>query len=68
MRSVFNDTYAILFADFLYKSICFGYMLEFPWLVEAIQTSSHNLCFYKEVDKSILAVILRLLNCLTVHL
>ena len=32
--------------------------------------STHNiiLCFYKEVDKSILVVIFRLLNCLTVRL
>ena len=28
MRSVFNDAYAILFSDFLYKSICCGYSFE----------------------------------------
>ena len=51
MRSIFNDAYVIIFSDFLYKSICYGNS------VEAIQMSSHNICFYKEVDKSTLAVI-----------
>ena len=50
MRSVFNDAYAILFSDFLYKSICCWYSFEF-------QTSTDNIYFYKEVDKSTLAVI-----------
>ena len=50
MRSVFNDAYAISFSDFLYESICCGYSFELPWLVEAIQMSTHNICFYKEVD------------------
>ena len=57
MRSVFNDAYAILFSDFLYKSICCGYSFELPRLVGAIQTSTDNIYFYKEVDKSTLAVI-----------
>ena len=57
MRSVFNDAYAILFSDFLYKSICCWYSFELPRLVEAIQTSTDNIYFYKEVDKSTLAVI-----------
>ena len=72
MRSVFNDAYAILFSDFLYKSICCqysfelprfyksiccGYSFELPRLVEAIQMSTNNIYFYKEVDKSTLAVI-----------
>ena len=56
MRSVFNDAYAILFSDFLYKSICCGYSFELPRLVETIQTSTNNMYFYK-VDKSTLAVI-----------
>ena len=64
IRSVFNAAYALLFSDFLYKSICCGYLFELPRLVEAIQMSTHNICFYKEVDKSTL----RLLNCLTVRL
>ena len=58
MRSIFNDAYAIFFSDFLlYKSICYGYLFEMPRLVEAIQMSSHNICFYKVVDKRTLAVI-----------
>ena len=58
MRSVLNDAFAILFSDFLfYKNICCGYSFELPRLVEAIQMSSHNVCFYKEVDKSTLTVI-----------
>ena len=40
------------FPDFIYKSICFGYSFELPQLVEAIQVSMHNICIYKEVDKS----------------
>ena len=51
MKCVFYDDYTILFSDFLYKSICCGYSFELPRLVEAIQISSHNICFYK-VDKS----------------
>ena len=51
MKGVFNDTYAILFSDFLYKSICCGYSFELPRQVEAIQ-----ICFYKVVDKSTLTV------------
>ena len=57
MRSAYNDTYAILFSDFLYKNICCGYSFELPQLVEAIQMSTHNICFYKEADKSTLVVI-----------
>ena len=48
MKSVLNDAYAILFSDFLYKSICCGYLFELPRLVEAIQTSTHNICFVKK--------------------
>ena len=61
MKSLFNDAYAKLISDFLYKAYVVGF-------VEAVQTSTHNICFYKEVDKSTLAVFWRLLNCLTVHL
>ena len=57
MRSIFNDAYAISFSDFHYKSICCEYSFELPQLVEAIQMSTHNICFYKEVDKSTLAEI-----------
>ena len=34
---MFNDDYVILFSEFLYKSICCGYSVELPQLVEAIQ-------------------------------
>ena len=54
MRSLLNDAFAILFSDFLYKNICYGYSFELP---QTIQMSSHNICFYKEVDKSTLTVI-----------
>ena len=50
MRGIFNDSYAI-FSDFLYRSICCLYLLELHQLVEEIQTSTDNKCFYKEMDK-----------------
>ena len=31
--SVFNDALAISFSEFLYKSICCGYLFELPRLV-----------------------------------
>ena len=49
------------------KTYC-GYSFELPRLVEAIQMSTHNVCFYKEVDKSALVVVWRLLNYLIVRL
>ena len=52
-----NDAFAILFSDFLYENTCCGYSFELPRLVEAIQMSSHNICLYKEVDKSTLTII-----------
>ena len=57
MSSVLNDAYAILFSDFLYKSIHCGYSFELPRLVKASQMSSYIICFYNEVDKSTLTVI-----------
>ena len=56
MRSILNDAFAILFSDFFYKNICCGDSFELPRL-EAIQMSSHNICFYKEVDKTTMTVI-----------
>ena len=47
MRSAFNNAYAILFSDSLYKSICCGYSFELPQQVEAIQTSTNNICIKK---------------------
>ena len=43
MRGIFNDAYAVIFSDFLYKSICCGYWFELPQLVEGIQMSTHNI-------------------------
>ena len=57
MSSVLNDAFATLFSDFLYKNICCGYSFELPRLVEAIQLSSHNIGFNKELDKSTLTII-----------
>ena len=34
MRGIFNEAYALLFLDFLYKSICCWYSFELPQLVE----------------------------------
>ena len=41
------------FSDFLYKGIFCGYSFELHRQVDAIQVSTHNICFYtsKEVDK-----------------
>ena len=59
MRCVFSDTYAIFIFCFLYtcRSQCCRHSFELPELVEAIKMSTHNICFYKEVDKITLAVI-----------
>ena len=65
MIGLFNDTYVISFSDFLYKSICCGYLFELPQLVKAIQMSTHNICFYKVVDKNTLTIMKRLQKCLT---
>ena len=43
--------------NFFIKNIRCGYSFELPRLVEAIQMSTHNVCFYKEVDKSALVVV-----------
>ena len=43
------------FSDYLYKSLCCWYSFELPLLV-----STHNICSYKEVDKSTQAIIWRL--------
>ena len=56
MKDIFNDTYAISFSDFPYKSMCCGYSFDLPRLVEAIQMITQNICFYKVVDKSTLTV------------
>ena len=51
-KGLSNDAYAMFFfSGFLYKSIYCGYSFELHRLVDAIQISIHNICFYKEVDK-----------------
>ena len=40
------------FSDFLYKSIGCVYSFELHRQVNAIQMGTHNICLYKEVDKS----------------
>ena len=67
MSSVLNDAFATLFSDFLYKKTCCRDSFELPRLVEAIQMSPHNICFfYKAVDKSTLTIIKRLIGACAV--
>ena len=51
MRSIFNDTYAIFFTDFLNKSICYWYSFELPQQVEAVQMSTHNIYCNLKITK-----------------
>ena len=37
----------------LIKNICCGYSFELPQQIKTIQTSTHNICFYKENQKII---------------
>ena len=65
MKGVFNNTCAYLcniFLTFFIKEYFVGTHLN------CLSLSTINIYFYKEVDKSTLAVIERSLNCLTVHL
>ena len=39
------------------KNLCNWYFFKLSQLVEAIQMSTHSICFYKEVDKCTQAVI-----------
>ena len=56
MIGLFMMLMPIIVSDCLYKSICCGYSFELPRQVEAIQMSTHNICFYKEVDTNTWAV------------
>ena len=38
---------------FLHKNMCCGYSLEAPRLAEALVMSTHNICFYGELEKII---------------
>ena len=49
MRGIFDDAYTIFFSDLFFKCICCGCSFEMPQLAEAIQMSTNNICFYKEV-------------------
>ena len=56
------------FSDFLYKGVFCGYSFELHLQVDAIQMSTHNICFYtsKEVDKKYTGCYLKtteLLDC-----
>ena len=54
MKGIPDDAYAIavFFSDFqiLRVYVACGYSFGLPRLVEAIQMSTHNICFYKEIQ------------------
>ena len=41
----------VYFLSLLYRGICCVHSFELHWQVNAIQMSTHNICFYEEVDK-----------------
>ena len=43
-KDLFDDDYVIV-SDFLYKGICSGHSFELHRQVDAIQMSTHNICF-----------------------
>ena len=43
-KDFFDDDYVIV-SDFLYKGICCGHSFELHRQVDAIQMSTHNICF-----------------------
>ena len=47
-KGLFDDDY-VIFSDFLYKGVCYGYSFELHRQVDAIQMSAYNICLYKEV-------------------
>ena len=46
------DLCIFFFSYFLYKKICCGYPFDLHQQVDAIQIGIHNICLYKEVDKT----------------
>ena len=42
---------SVYFYLLLYKNVCCGYSFDLPQQVQAIQMSTHNICFYKENQK-----------------
>ena len=57
MSGVLNVLLQYYFLIFFIKTYVVGTCLNCLDKVESIQMSSHNICFYKEVDKSKLTVI-----------
>ena len=55
-KDLFDDVYAVFFADFLYKSIHFGYSFELHRQVDVIQIGTHKVCLLKKKTKNSLAV------------
>ena len=45
--------FVVFFSDYLHESICYGYSFELHRQADAIQMGTHNICFYKEVDKKV---------------
>ena len=43
-KDLFDDDYVIV-SDFLYKGICCGHSFELHRQVDAVQMSTHNICF-----------------------
>ena len=56
---VFRLQPVYFFSLLLYKGICCGYSFELHRLVNAIQMSSHNICFYKENQKKNRIIIIK---------
>ena len=50
-KDLFDDDY-VIGSDFLYKGICCGHSFELHRQVDAIQMSTHNICFEKKVMKN----------------
>ena len=47
---IFGVFFFLYVFDFLYKNMCCWYSFELPQFVEAIQMSTNNKRFYKEID------------------
>ena len=63
---------SVCFCGFFYESIiCCGYSFELHQQFDTIQTGTHNICLYKEVDKKYTGYILKtmeLLDCALIGL
>ena len=65
MMGVINDAEEMPFLIFFFKAYVVGVYLNH---IKAIQVSTHNILFYREVDYETWAVVCRFRNCLIVHL